>query len=85
MILDWACYRFPLITGILVSGWLPFTTGYQNLDFRVFTGYHWFPKFRSQGGSGYHWLPKFQNKGDYRLLLVTVISISVTGYRWLPS
>ena len=36
-------YRLPLVTLILVSGWLPVTTGYQNFRIRVVTGYYWLP------------------------------------------
>ena len=62
MIQDLVGYRLPLVTRILVSGWLPVTTGYQTLVFMVVTGFHWLPKFRSQDG--------------YRLPLVTRILVS---------
>ena len=39
--------RLPLVTAILVSGWLPFTTGNQNFRVRVVNGYHWLPEFQS--------------------------------------
>ena len=72
MIQDLVGYRLPLVSRILVSGWIPVTTGYQNLVFRVFTGFHWLPEFRAQGG--------------YRLPLVTRILVSgwlpvTTGYQ----
>ena len=47
MIQDLVGYRLPLVSRILVSGWIPVTTCYQNLVFRVFTGFHWLPEFRS--------------------------------------
>ena len=36
-------YRLPMVTRISVSGWLPVTTGYQNIGLKVVTGYHWLP------------------------------------------
>ena len=62
MIQDLVGYRLSLVTRILGSGWLPVTTGYQTLVFMLVTGFHWLPKFRSQGG--------------YRLPLVTRILVS---------
>ena len=35
MIQDLVGYRLPLVTRILVSGWLPVTTGNQNFSLRV--------------------------------------------------
>ena len=34
MIQDLSDYRLPLVTRILLSGWLPVTTGYHNFGFR---------------------------------------------------
>ena len=55
-------YQLPLVTRILVSGWLPLTTGYQNFGPRVVTDYHCLPEFQAQSGS--------------RLPLITIISVS---------
>ena len=43
-------YWFPLVTRILISGWLPVTTGYQNFRPRLVTRYHWLSEFRTEIG-----------------------------------
>ena len=45
MIQDFGGYRSPLVTKILVTGWLPVTTGYHNFALRLVTGYHWLSEF----------------------------------------
>ena len=50
MIQDLGGYQLSIVTRILVSGWLPVTTGYQNFRPWLFAGYHWLPEFRSQIG-----------------------------------
>ena len=37
--------RLPLVTRILVSGWLPVTNGYQNFGLSLVTGYKLVTKF----------------------------------------
>ena len=54
-------HRLPLVTRILVSGWLPVTTGYQNFSLRVVTGYHWLQGFRSQIGNRLPPVTKFDH------------------------
>ena len=71
MIQDSVGYRLPLVTRILVSGLLPVTTGYHNLNLRVVpvtTGYQ---NFRIRVVTGYNWLPLFRSQIGYRLPLVT--------------
>ena len=53
--------RLPLVTGIWFSGWLPVSTGYQNLGLRVVTGNHWLPEFWSQVGNRLLLVTKFDD------------------------
>ena len=100
MIQDLVGYRLPLVTRILVSGWLPVTTGYQNLGLRLVTGYHWLPEFGSQVGYRLplvtrilvsRWLPVTTGYHNFSLRVVPVTTgyqnfriRVVTGYYWLP-
>ena len=72
MIQDFGGYRLSLVSRILVSGWLPVTTGYQNFGLRFVTGYHWSPNLTIF--TGYHLLPIFWLRLGYQ---VTRIKTSV--------